>query len=96
MMKRLQEEHSDEVPKQIKPYPDPLPARFALNDPEIPHQSMDNPLLPLVPSLNDWWEGRGEWKGINWLDDAMRCRVGLVDHPMQARQLPLLLAALAL
>ncbi|HRE46272.1 MAG TPA: FtsK/SpoIIIE domain-containing protein [Aggregatilineales bacterium] len=90
MMKRLQEEHSDEVPKQIKPYPDPLPARFALNDPEIPHQSMDNPLLPLVPSLNDWWEGRGEWKGINWLDDAMRCRVGLVDHPMQARQLPLL------
>ncbi|MBE2193044.1 MAG: hypothetical protein IAE83_02620 [Anaerolinea sp.] len=90
VMKNLAEQHPDEFPQQIKPYPDPLPTKFGLDWAHLPNESRDNPLLALIPEITKWWEERGEWKGIDWLEEAMRCRVGLIDNPIQAQQRPLL------
>lgn len=48
-----------------------------------------NPLLPLNRYISEWLKGNDRWLPIKWdSDDALKARVGMVDDPHHARQLP--------
>lgn len=90
IMHRLAEDNPD-VTKQRKPWPDPLPAYLPLHATQIKGEDLADPLLPLNPAVLAWLEGRGGWRGINWLTEAMRAPVGLIDNPIRAERLRLTL-----
>ena len=49
-----------------------------------------NPLLPLNRSVIDWLRGNDRWLPVVWdSDNALKARIGMVDDPHHARQLPL-------
>jgi DNA segregation ATPase FtsK/SpoIIIE, S-DNA-T family len=90
IMYRLSQENTDVV-TQKKPWPDPLPARLPLDAQYIGDEEERNPLLPLNPAVRAWLRGEGEWKGVDWQDEAMRATIGLIDRPIRAEQLHLTL-----
>lgn len=90
VMHRLAESDA-EVVKQQKPWPDPLPAYLALHSTQIKGEDQPDPLLPLNPAVLAWLEERGSWRGINWVSEAMRAPVGLIDNPIRAERLRLTL-----
>ncbi len=48
-----------------------------------------NPLLPLNPYINEWLKGNDRWLPIKWdSDQALTARIGMIDDPHHARQLP--------
>src|SRR5690606_9709836 len=48
-----------------------------------------NPLLPLNRSVIDWLRGNDRWLPVVWdSDNALKARIGMVDDPHHARQLP--------
>lgn len=48
-----------------------------------------NPLLPLNPFVTEWLKGNDRWLPIKWDgDQPMRARIGMIDDPHHARQLP--------
>jgi S-DNA-T family DNA segregation ATPase FtsK/SpoIIIE len=83
-----------------RPWPPPLPASWRLVDPLIAEYwgaeeqrqvtLGQRAIASLNPFLADWLAGRGSWPGIDWSTQAMRAVVGLVDDPLRARQLPLI------
>lgn len=83
-----------------RPWPPPLPASWRLVDPLITEYwgaeeqrqvtLGKSAIASLNPFLADWLAGRGTWPGIDWRTQAMRAVVGLVDDPLRARQLPLI------
>jgi S-DNA-T family DNA segregation ATPase FtsK/SpoIIIE len=77
----------DDVVKQKKPWPDPLPEYLPLDVEYIGGEEERNPLLPLNPAVRAWLRGEGGWHGVNWQDDGMRAVVGLIDNPIRAEQL---------
>lgn len=90
MMYRLSQENPD-VAKQKKPWPDPLPAQLPLDAEYLGSEQERNPLLPLNPAVRAWMRGEGGWHGIDWLEEGMRAPVGLIDRPIRAEQIPLVL-----
>ncbi len=80
-------QNNEDVVKQKKPWPDPLPPYLPLDAQYIPGDEERNPLLPLNPAVGEWMRGEGEWKGIDWHEEAMRANVGLIDNPIRAEQL---------
>ena len=90
VMHRLAES-DEEVVRQQKPWPDPLPAYLALHSTQIKGEEQPDPLLPLNPAVLAWLEERGSWRGINWATEAMRAPVGLIDNPIRAERLRLTL-----
>ncbi len=90
MMHRQAEENED-VLRQKKPWPDPLPKRLPLDAEYIGDEAEPNPLLPLNPAVRDWQRGQGAWRGVDWETEAMRATVGLIDNPIRAEQLRLTL-----
>jgi len=88
LMARLASENDDIVP-QKKPWPDPLPNLLTLDQERLPKDIERNPLLPLNSAVIDWLEGEGNWNGVDWEERSMRTSIGLIDQPIQARQLPL-------
>ena len=80
-------ENNDDVVKQKKPWPDPLPMELPLDAAYIGGETERNPLLPLSPALRNWLRGEGSWPGVDWREDAMRAVVGLIDNPIRAEQL---------
>lgn len=90
IMYRFSQEN-DDVVRQKKPWPDPLPAELPLDVEYIGNEEERNPLLPLNPAVREWLRGDGGWHGIDWNEDAMRAPIGLIDRPIRAEQLPLIL-----
>jgi len=45
--------------------------------------------LALNAAITPWVSGIIQWKGIDWLQTAMRPVIGIIDNPYDARQLPL-------
>ncbi len=89
IMHRLQDDNSEEIVKQRKPWPDPLPRRMPLDAEYLPNDTERNPLLPLNRAVGEWLSGHGSWPGIDWAEDAMRASIGLIDNPARAEQLTL-------
>ncbi|GAB4546946.1 MAG: hypothetical protein OHK0023_07400 [Anaerolineae bacterium] len=89
MMAEFQRQQPDIIKPQVKPYPDPLPERVTLDQTALPGDRKQNPLLPLSPAIGEWNTGKGKWKGVNWLENALEVNIGLVDNPIEAAQLPL-------
>ncbi len=90
IMHRLAQENEDVV-KQHKPWPDPLPATLPLDAEYLGDEVERNPLLPLNPAVRAWLRGEGGWPGVDWHEDALRAPVGLIDRPIRAEQLPFVL-----
>jgi S-DNA-T family DNA segregation ATPase FtsK/SpoIIIE len=90
LMARLAAENDDVVP-QKKPWPDPLPVKLALDMERLPGDIKPNPNLPLNGAVIDWMEDEEpDWRNpIDWRELAMRARIGLIDNPANAEQLPL-------
>jgi hypothetical protein len=78
---------NEDVVKQKKPWPDPLPPYLPLDAEYIPGDAERNPLLPLNSAVGEWMRGEGGWKGVDWHEEAMRASVGLIDNPIRAEQL---------
>jgi GTPase SAR1 family protein len=91
MCRELADSH-EEIKPQKKPWPDPLPFRMPL-DGELPPDARYMDTLEkahvLSPAVLEWMEDRGAWRGINWMEEAMRTNIGLVDRPIRAEQLVL-------
>jgi len=90
MTHRFSEEY-EEVKPQRKPWPNVLPTRLPLDIDYLPGDTERNPLLPINPAVIDWMDGEGSWNGVDWLDQAMRAPIGLIDNPIRAEQLKLTL-----
>ncbi|MFN8420640.1 MAG: FtsK/SpoIIIE domain-containing protein [Anaerolineae bacterium] len=78
-----------EIEVQKKPWPDPLPMRLTLDAEYLGKEP--NSLLPLNPTVGEWLHDRDSWDPINWVEDAMRTNIGLIDNPIRAEQLLLTL-----
>jgi DNA segregation ATPase FtsK/SpoIIIE-like protein len=81
------------VPKQFKPWPDPLPSVLPLNRPiDASYLQGSKPGAELVinPDLAKWMENsksRPLWKGVDWSEPIpLVAHMGLVDNPYQAQQ----------
>ncbi|MCU0474580.1 MAG: hypothetical protein MUC99_00440 [Anaerolineae bacterium] len=49
-----------------------------------------NPLLPINKAVDVWLKGGDRWQPLDWESDfALNARMGLIDDPYHARQLPL-------
>lgn len=86
--------------RPFPPWPRPLPRAISLATPlseryfasdllGVHWREQKRPLL-LNPHVADWFEDHGSWPGVDWLRQAMRAVIGLVDDPYGARQLPLI------
>ncbi len=64
---------------------------LAEESPEIQGDSGEKAAQPLAlnASISSWVAGAISWKGVDWLQTAMRPVVGIIDNPYDARQLPL-------
>jgi len=78
------------VPKQIKPWPDPLPVRLALNLPiDAKHINTARPhdgRLVLSPSVAQWSQETPTWEPVNWRSAPLRVDIGIVDNPYASEQ----------
>ncbi len=82
------------------PWPPFLPAQLTLSTPlvvdylqpeHIPLMTLGRKERPftLNPFIQDWFDGKVGWQGIDWKKTAMRAIVGLTDDPYNASNLPL-------
>jgi DNA segregation ATPase FtsK/SpoIIIE-like protein len=86
------------------PWPPFLPVKLTLSD-QLVKEYMHADFVPLItmgkykevtclnPFINEWFEGKVGWHGVNWNKTAMRAIVGLLDDPYNASQLPLVIDA---
>jgi S-DNA-T family DNA segregation ATPase FtsK/SpoIIIE len=82
----------DGVPKQIKPWPDPLPNHLPLNLPLDARyldsdRKVDNTVV-VNPAVAEWMANTNDhfiWEPQNW-DESLRVDIGLIDNPVLARQ----------
>jgi DNA segregation ATPase FtsK/SpoIIIE-like protein len=83
------------------PWPPFLPTRLTLSDPlvqEYMHEDYTNLItlgkydspVSLNPFVQEWFDGKIGWTGMDWVKTAMRAIVGITDDPYNASQLPLL------
>jgi len=86
------------VPKQFKPWPDPLPERLPLNAPinaEYIREGVppDTKSIVLSPAVSAWIANTAEkslWEPWHWQAPLpLRANIGLIDNPFQAAQKPL-------
>ena len=72
-----------------KPWPDFLPTQFSLQSPL--YDAQRNETFVLSTAVTDWMNGDtdGLWPGVDWETEAMRPVAGLLDDPVEARQIPL-------
>jgi DNA segregation ATPase FtsK/SpoIIIE, S-DNA-T family len=87
MMHQMQQDHLEDVPPQVKPYPDPLPTVITLLQDRLATDYEQNPLMPFAPPLVEWAEGRGQWHGVDWKEGALQATLGLLDNPLEAKNL---------
>jgi DNA segregation ATPase FtsK/SpoIIIE, S-DNA-T family len=86
------------IPKQTKPWPDPLPEVLPLNHPldaqyVAAARAAGFKTIMLNPTLAAWLANEAEdslWKPVDW-ETPLQVHVGLVDNPYQAEQFPLTL-----
>lgn len=71
---------------QRKPWPDPLPLRFALDTEALPGEVEPNANLPLSMPLRTLQAGYRAWPGIDWANGPLVAHVGLYDNPLRAEQ----------
>lgn len=45
--------------------------------------------LAINPFFQEWLDGKGEWRDLDWGTQTLRAQVGIVDDPYNSRQLPL-------
>ncbi|MCW1969756.1 MAG: FtsK/SpoIIIE domain-containing protein [Anaerolineae bacterium] len=92
----------DGVPKQNKPWPDPLPTYLCLTRPidarylNTERGLRDDKTLVLSPEVESWLEtwqdasaatGAGGWRDFNWkAPRPLRTAVGIMDNPYEAEQ----------
>ncbi|MBN1284811.1 MAG: hypothetical protein JXB47_05400 [Anaerolineae bacterium] len=99
MMRNFAEQNRDVLP-QRKPWPDPLPAALALDDPLETDYIHPGHLAALAAGggedrvclsqpLAEWWAGKTTWAPVDWETRAVRAAVGLIDNPTRAEQLVL-------
>ncbi len=78
------------VPKQSKPWPDPLPERLPLNLPiNATHINTDQAIegkITLAPAVAQWLEGQGVWEPANWRERPLQVDIGIVDNPYDSEQ----------
>ncbi|MGH2621005.1 MAG: FtsK/SpoIIIE domain-containing protein, partial [Anaerolineales bacterium] len=83
------------VPKQMKPWPDPLPAVLPLNQPVDAtylksEQAAKTVSLLINPMIDAWIRNKKEqslWQAWDWSSPLpLRTDVGLIDNPFQAEQ----------
>ncbi len=83
------------------PWPPFLPTKLTLSDPLIEEYLQDEHVAlmtlgqkerpsSLNPFIQDWYNGRPAWHGMDWNKTAMRAIVGLADDPYNASALPLI------
>jgi DNA segregation ATPase FtsK/SpoIIIE-like protein len=85
--------HRDKVPKQKKPWPDPLPEVLPLNDP-VDASYLDgaesNTDVILNPAITSWIANTDEkplWVPFDWQTRLpMFATIGIVDDPFQSKQ----------
>ncbi|RME69678.1 MAG: hypothetical protein D6784_18010 [Chloroflexi bacterium] len=72
-----------------KPWPGFLPTQFSLQS--RLHDAQKDRTFVLNPAVTDWLNDDVDalWPGIDWRRTALRPVVGLLDHPAEARQDPL-------
>lgn len=89
--RRFADDPANGVVRQEKPWPDPLPTRFALADVFNAKymRNTETETAQLNPALEAWINDAGAWKGLKWQQEAMRTDIGLIDNPIRAEQLPL-------
>jgi len=79
------------VPRQAKPWPDPLPERLPLNLPIDAtyintERATAERTLVLAPPVAGWLEGAGEWQPTNWREKPLQVDIGIVDNPYDSEQ----------
>ncbi|MDW8326541.1 MAG: FtsK/SpoIIIE domain-containing protein [Anaerolineales bacterium] len=81
------------IPKQFKPWPDPLPERLPLNTPvnaEYINKGRDGKTIILNPAVAAWLaneEARPLWQPFDWRGPLpLEARIGLVDNTFLAEQ----------
>lgn len=74
-----------------KPWPGFLPEHLTLQAPI--YDAQHNRWLTLTSAISDWLNGETDalWPGVDWAHNALHAVVGLIDHPAEARQEPLVL-----
>ena len=83
----------DGIPKQYKPWPDPLPETLPLNHP-IDATYLDGghagPTTVLNPPVAAWMENKEDkpiWRDVDWQTAlSIKSTIGLVDNPYLAQQ----------
>jgi S-DNA-T family DNA segregation ATPase FtsK/SpoIIIE len=87
------EAHRQGIPKQYKPWPNPLPETLPLNHP-IDATYLDGghggPEIVLNPEIAAWMENADNkplWPEVDWQTALnVRSKIGLVDNPYRAEQ----------
>jgi DNA segregation ATPase FtsK/SpoIIIE-like protein len=81
------------IPKQFKPWPDPLPSVLPLNRPvdaSYMAGSKQGTQIVINPDVAKWMENtkaRPLWKGVDWSEPVpMVAAMGVVDNPYRAEQ----------
>lgn len=78
------------VPKQWKPWPNPLPEKLPLNLPidanYLDEAGAETGSYVLSAPTQLWMTGEGRWDPTNWRAEPLRVEVGVVDDPVASKQ----------
>ncbi|MBI9044784.1 MAG: hypothetical protein JEZ06_09880 [Anaerolineaceae bacterium] len=103
MMDNLSKEISD---PQWRPWPKFLPKDLSLETPvdmgymsdehinfitSLLREDTSQEFISLNETISYILSNKFEWKGVHWLQNAMRPVIGLIDNPYEATQLPLVI-----
>jgi S-DNA-T family DNA segregation ATPase FtsK/SpoIIIE len=82
------------VPKQLKPWPDPLPEQLPMDDPidaSYLEGAKPGSQVVLDPTVAKWVaspKSKNLWGDVDWTKPiSMQVPIGLIDNPYQSRQL---------
>jgi DNA segregation ATPase FtsK/SpoIIIE-like protein len=87
------EAKKQKIPRQFKPWPDPLPEVLSLTDPvDASYIEGSRPgdtavINPEVARWSKYTRGKPPWKAVDWESDlSLAARMGVVDNPYEASQ----------
>jgi DNA segregation ATPase FtsK/SpoIIIE-like protein len=87
------EAKKQKIPKQFKPWPDPLPSILSLSEPidaSYLEGSRPGDEVVINPDVARWMKytrGKPPWKPVDWETPiSLQAKIGVVDNPYQATQ----------
>jgi DNA segregation ATPase FtsK/SpoIIIE-like protein len=90
------EAKKQKVPRQFKPWPDPLPPILSLSEPvdaSYMEGSRPGDTIVINPDIARWMKytrGKPPWKPVDWGEQiSLKANVGVVDNPYRASQKPM-------